>query len=346
MDGIQHDYIVSGSQILAETWTLNGVEHFLQYVYDESGAPIGLNYRNNQYAANVFDVFYFEKNLQGDIVAIYNDSGTRIGTYTYDAWGNFTVSATSGITALEQSILYSYNPFRYRGYYYDTDLGMYYLQSRYYKPQWGRFLNADGQLNEDLLGYNLFAYCSNNPVRYRDESGTFIGLGTAIGAVVGAATGALAGVVSAALSGGDLKAAAISGAISGAAIGIVMGTVADPLVGGLLCAGIAMMNNMGNQVYNYLEEQKENGNCQINAKEIEENIDWGSVAVSGVLTFFSATGGSYLVDYKLPEVFANTIPLVSSMEYYVNGVVTTSVNLGQVITEPIIDQIQKAVLEP
>ena len=78
-------------------------------MYDESGSPIGLNYRTNQYAANVFDVFYFEKNLQGDIVAIYHDSGTRIGMYSYDAWGNFTVSATSGITALEQSILYSYN---------------------------------------------------------------------------------------------------------------------------------------------------------------------------------------------------------------------------------------------
>ena len=72
-------------------------------MYDESGSPIGINYRTNQYAADVFDVFYFEKNLQGDIVAVYNDSGTRLGTYTYDAWGNFTYSTTSGITSLERS---------------------------------------------------------------------------------------------------------------------------------------------------------------------------------------------------------------------------------------------------
>ena len=93
------------------------------------------------------DGFRIEKNLQGDIVAIYNDSGVRIGAYTYDAWGNFTISTTSGITATERNIVRYYNPFRYRGYYYDIDIGMYYLQSRYYNPQWGRFVNADGYMS-------------------------------------------------------------------------------------------------------------------------------------------------------------------------------------------------------
>jgi RHS repeat-associated protein len=173
VNGTQYEYIVSGSQILAEKWTYGGVEYFLQYLYDESGSPIGLNYRTSQYAENVFDVFYFEKNLQGDIVAIYNDSGTKIGTYAYDAWGNFTYSTTSGITALERNIVLNYNPFRYRGYYYDDDLGMYYLQSRYYNPQWGRFVNADGYISTGtgLLGYNMFTYCNNNPVMNVDPIG-------------------------------------------------------------------------------------------------------------------------------------------------------------------------------
>ena len=65
------------------------------------------------------------------------------------------------------------NPFRYRGYYYDVETGYYYLQTRYYNPEWGRFLNADGYINAngDILGYNMFAYCSNNPVNRTDPAG-------------------------------------------------------------------------------------------------------------------------------------------------------------------------------
>ena len=91
----------------------------------------------------MFDCFFFEKNLQGDIIGVYNSTGKRIGTYTYDAWGNFNYSLASGNTALETRIVFRLNPFRYRGYYYDVETGYYYLQSRYYNPEWGRFLNAD-----------------------------------------------------------------------------------------------------------------------------------------------------------------------------------------------------------
>ena len=112
--------------------------------------------------------FFFEKNIQGDITAVYNTSGTKVISYAYDAWGNFTetIHNSSGSNAYAQ-----FNPFRYRGYYYDTDTGLYYLQTRYYNPVWGRFLNADGQLNGGLLGYNMFAYCGNNPVNNVDPSG-------------------------------------------------------------------------------------------------------------------------------------------------------------------------------
>ena len=143
----------------------------LIYVYDENGAPAGIKYRTSSYAEGVFDYFFFEKNLQGDIVAIYNTNGTKIGSYTYDAWGNFTITRTSGITILENNILYNYNPFRYRGYYYDIETGWYYLQSRYYNPNWGRFLNADACLYSNILGFNLLAYCYNNPIAYIDQYG-------------------------------------------------------------------------------------------------------------------------------------------------------------------------------
>ena len=104
-------------------------------------------------------------NSQGDVVAIYNTSGTKLISYEYDAWGNATISGSAAIGTL--------NPIRYRGYYYDSDLELYYLQSRYYDAEIGRFINADGTLNGngDIIGFNMFAYCSNNPVMFSDPSG-------------------------------------------------------------------------------------------------------------------------------------------------------------------------------
>ncbi len=113
--------------------------------------------------------FWFVKNLQGDVVAIYNNAGVKLASYIYDAWGNFTVTYTNGgATTAAQ-----YNPFTYRSYYYDDDLGLYYLNSRYYDSHTGRFISADVQINakENFLGYNMYAYCGNNPVMYTDPSG-------------------------------------------------------------------------------------------------------------------------------------------------------------------------------
>ncbi|MBQ4594130.1 MAG: RHS repeat-associated core domain-containing protein, partial [Akkermansia sp.] len=125
-------------------------------------------------AWGVSSYYFFDKNLQGDIVAIYNESGVKIGSYTYDAWGNFTVAQTAGISELDALVLNTYNPFRYRGYFYDVETGLYYLQSRYYNPQWGRFINVDGVMagvGGSIQGYNLFTYCFNNPINMVDALG-------------------------------------------------------------------------------------------------------------------------------------------------------------------------------
>ena len=126
-----------------------------------------MQYRNTYYAEGVFDTYWFEKNLQGDIIAVYDAAGTLLIRYNYDAWGNFSTSYYNGGNTSNAI----YNPFRYRGYYYDSETGWYYLQSRYYSPDLGRFINADEQLNDGLLGYNMFAYCMNNPVMYWDSDG-------------------------------------------------------------------------------------------------------------------------------------------------------------------------------
>ena len=166
VNGVKHTYKLNGSQIVSEEWE----DKLIIYLYDSTGMPIGMMYRTTSYTVDQWDIFWFEKNLQGDIVAIYNESGTKVATYTYaDAWGNHSVTYSNG----GGSTGAQYNPFRYRGYYYDTDLGMYYLQSRYYDAKICRFINADGYVStgQGLTGYNMFAYCENNPVNCVDYSG-------------------------------------------------------------------------------------------------------------------------------------------------------------------------------
>ena len=90
--------------------------------------------------------------------------------YAYDAWGNLL--STTGRLA---RTLGEYNPLRYRGYVYDTETGFYYLQSRYYDPELGRFINTDILVStgQGVLGNNMFAYCRNNPANRKDTLGTY-----------------------------------------------------------------------------------------------------------------------------------------------------------------------------
>ena len=169
VNGVKHIYHLSGTQILSEEWTEDRVQHILIFVYDASGQPIGMSHfedgvKNGDYL--------FAKNVQGDITAVYDANGTCLVTYTYDAWGNTRVRYSNG----GASTAARYNPLRYRGYYYDIETGFYYVSSRYYDPEIGRFINADDIAYLGMGGltsYNLFAYCGNNPVMGYDPYGTF-----------------------------------------------------------------------------------------------------------------------------------------------------------------------------
>ena len=164
VNGVEHKYYYDGDLLIYEEYG----DDMLIYIYDENGSPIGFKYRTKSYAVDNFDSYIYAKNLQGEIVAIYNTSGTVVVTYTYDAWGNVTTTGSLANT------IGAYNPLRYRGYYYDTETGLYYLQTRYYDPVTGRFINADAYIYNDLHGLNLYAYCYNNPVRYYDPYGMFV----------------------------------------------------------------------------------------------------------------------------------------------------------------------------
>ena len=165
VNGVKHTYTLDGAKILRETWNTtdsDGIEstNVLIPLYDNEDSVCGIVYNNTPY--------YFLKNLQGDIIAITDQEGTTVARYTYDAWGVCFVADDMSGDNIEDI-----NPFRYRGYYYDAEIGMYYLQSRYYNPALGRFISADGYLatEQNLLNNNLFAYCCNNPVNYTDPKG-------------------------------------------------------------------------------------------------------------------------------------------------------------------------------
>ena len=117
-------------------------------------------------------LYYYVTNIQGDVVAILDATGAEVVTYTYDAWGNILTIGGSKATTLGQD-----NPLRYRGYVYDQETGLYYLQSRYYDPEMGRFISADSftSTGQGFTGNNMFAYCGNNPVNYLDPEGQDMG---------------------------------------------------------------------------------------------------------------------------------------------------------------------------
>jgi len=158
VNGTTTEYFLNGTQIIAQKTG----DDIMWFYYDHDGKRIGLEYQGEMY--------YYAYNLQGDVKYISDANGNVCGGYTYDDYGKIISSFNSGPHTVATA-----NPFRYRGYYYDTETELYYLNFRYYNPEWGRFLNADNYyFSSSVLGYNLFAYCLNNPINNYDPSGHLI----------------------------------------------------------------------------------------------------------------------------------------------------------------------------
>ncbi len=144
------------------TWESDGT-NTLYYYYNGAGDLFGFKHNGVNY--------YYVKNAQGDIIRILDSTGAVVVEYTYDSWGKIF-----SITGSQASTVGALNPYRYRSYRYDTETGLYYLNSRYYDPEVGRFINADQASVScftpmGLTDKNLFAYCDNNPVVRQDAEG-------------------------------------------------------------------------------------------------------------------------------------------------------------------------------
>ena len=168
-DGLRTSKTVNGAT--TEYYWLNGTlygqktdNEYIFFLYDENGTAYGFIIQNGTEKSH----YYYEFNLQGDIIGIIDSTGTKVVEYTYGAWGDIL-----SVTGTVADTIGQKNPLRYRGYYYDAETGFYYVSSRYYDPEIGRFINADGYVStgQGVLGYNMFAYCGNNPINRKDPSG-------------------------------------------------------------------------------------------------------------------------------------------------------------------------------
>ncbi|MEQ2491891.1 RHS repeat-associated core domain-containing protein [Ruminococcoides intestinale] len=155
VDGVKTNYYYDSNKNLIAL--VKGNDTLLFY-YDSDGSATSFSYNGTMY--------FYVKNLQGDVVRIIDLSGTEVASYVYDAWGN--IKETKGEPTIREI-----NPIRYRGYVYDTETSLYYLQSRYYDPFTGRFLNADAYYDtcNSVLSTNMFAYCESDPINYIDPYG-------------------------------------------------------------------------------------------------------------------------------------------------------------------------------
>ena len=168
VDGVKHTYAYLGGKLMYET---RGDAKFY-YSYDANGVLYSVKYTLTDDSDML--TYFFTHNSRGDIVGIYDSNGTQQAKYEYDAWGNIlSVTDSQGNAITDQNHIANLNPFRYRGYYYDSETGLYYLMSRYYDPVTHRFINADGyfQSGSDILDTNMSTYCRNNPVVNADPTG-------------------------------------------------------------------------------------------------------------------------------------------------------------------------------
>ena len=280
-DGLRGTKTVNGTDTIYQYigdklyYEKRGKKQEFYYFYDSYGKLSSIYYHydsdDDEYDSSA--VYFVTTNSQGDVIGLYNNKGVKVAAYEYDAWGNIlSVKDSTGKTITNQDHIANANPFRYRGYYFDADLGLYYVSSRYYDPEIGRWINADNQLStgSDLTGMNLFAYCGNNPVNRIDPTGEawwHWALGAAVVAVAAVATVVTCGGFAAA-------ATAVCMVGSGVAAATTASTVAaGAFIGSATVYGMAVLSAASTS--NSVQEFNDQGN-------------WGTVAATA---FGGLTGG-------------------------------------------------------
>ena len=201
VNGTTYNYATLSGKVMRQTWGNKSLE----FVYDDGNQPFAMIYNDGSTST----LYYYVLNAQGDVIALLNSAGALVASYNYGAWGNYSVHDDKGAKITKATFIGHINPLRYRGYYYDRETRLYYLQSRYYDFANCRFINADGLFTDGFVGSNLFAYCANNPVNTTDPTGNF-----AITATVALITFGVA-LVATALAVGISSSPGFQGAVEG-----------------------------------------------------------------------------------------------------------------------------------
>jgi len=175
---INNEYYVEGNKIVYIKMNNN----YMYFIYENDNV-VGFKYNDI--------IYYYNKNLTNDIIGIRNSNNETIANYEYDSFGNIlSITDNNNNKVTDENHIANINLFRYRSYYYDIETNLYYLNSRYYNPKWGRFISADSYIStgQGILGYNMYSYCNNNPISFIDKNGHFITSSLVLGiALVGTA---------------------------------------------------------------------------------------------------------------------------------------------------------------
>ena len=297
VNGTTYNYTTLSGKVMRQQWGNKSLE----FIYDDGNQPFAMIYNDGSTST----LYYYVLNAQGDVIALLNANGTLAASYNYGAWGNYSVHGADGKKTTDPTFIGHINPLRYRGYYYDRETRLYYLQSRYYDFANCRFINADTFATTDANGFlsaNMFAYCENNPIMRTDESGEFFN--TVIGAVVGATFGA----VSAAIAGTSIWGGALSGAVSGAVAGfgvdVAMATVAAGPAGIAIAAAATFTLGFAGSIAGDAIEAKANGQ----SFQLRSGDTLGRAVIGGVANM--VTGGlNVAVGKATGEVFNKSLSL-------------------------------------
>ena len=300
--------ILAGYKLVITKSDGSSTTHNVAFMYDENGEAFGFNYNGNDY--------YYVRNAQNDVVRIVDSANETVVLYQYDSWGKLLSCEDTS----ENDIVSFINPYTYRGYYYDSDTQLYYLNSRYYNPELCRYINADSISDNGagVLGFNLFVYSANNPVKYSDPSGNFVISaivgkivgGAVVGGIVGAIAGAAGNVCSQLKSNGgnfraiDKKAvgkAALVGGISGAVtgalssgFGLALGAVKASFAAkaAVKIIGNGVIGAAGHTIDRILYKEKLTYKGQAKAFGISAGVTVGSMALSSLFNWHELSTGT------------------------------------------------------
>ncbi|MDE6752387.1 MAG: DNRLRE domain-containing protein [Eubacterium sp.] len=290
VNGVETTYQYVGDKLMYEK---RGTTEFYYY-YNSFGNLAGIKYIQNGTEYMVYAVC----NMRGDVEDLYWGSGNLACHYTYDTWGNvISVTDINGKEITNANHIGLMNPIRYRGYYFDSEIGMYYLQSRYYNPQVGRFISADGQLNNDLLGNNLFTYCGNNPVTRSDDDGQgwWIAAGAIVGALISGGTKIVSNVMSGTKWYDGVAGALVGGAVSGAITAATCNTTAAAFAG-------AAAESVTNQLLSYIptacKAVGQDKPTKVNKRNVLVSV--GTVAAETVVYGLASKGAGKIAQKVIP----------------------------------------------